>query len=288
MILLLYTACFAFCTSGQLLDKQLKGEHFFPKYICSIPGLPGAAGPPGANGPPGPHGRIGLPGRDGRDGRKGEKGEKGSAGLRGKTGPLGVAGEKGDQGETGKQGPGGASGDKGVTGSTGPLGLKGDRGQRGEPGTPGICKCGNVVLKSAFSVGITTSYPEENVPIIFNKVLFSEGDHYDPSTGKFVCAIPGIYYFSYEITIANKHLAIGLVHNKEYRIKTFDANTGNHDVASGSTVMYLKPKDEVWLEIFYPDQNGLFSDPGWSDSLFSGFLLYPDYEYLETLYGNED
>ncbi|XP_040040944.2 uncharacterized protein LOC120824292 [Gasterosteus aculeatus] len=82
---------------------------------------------------------------------------------------------------------------------------------------------------------------------------------------------------------AGKHLAIGLVHNGRYRIKTFDANTGNHDVASGATMMFLNPEDEVWLEIFFNDQNGLFADPGWSDSVFSGFLLYADKDYLDAL-----
>uniref|UniRef100_A0A8B9ZTZ2 C1q domain-containing protein n=1 Tax=Anas zonorhyncha TaxID=75864 RepID=A0A8B9ZTZ2_9AVES len=282
MFVLLYVTSFAIYTSEQPLQSQFKGENYYTKYICSIPGLPGPVGPPGANGSPGPHGRIGLPGRDGRDGRKGEKG------LRGKTGPLGPAGEKGDQGQSGKKGPGGLAGAKGEVGPAGPPGPKGDKGDRGEPGAPGVCKCGQIVLKSAFSVGITTSYPEERLPIVFNKVLFNEGEHYNPSTGKFICAIPGIYYFSYDITLANKHLAIGLVHNGKYRIKTFDANTGNHDVASGSTVIYLQPEDEVWLEIFYADQNGLFSDPTWADSLFSGFLLYVDTDYLDALSDEDD
>ncbi|XP_005402588.1 PREDICTED: complement C1q tumor necrosis factor-related protein 7 isoform X1 [Chinchilla lanigera] len=283
MFVLLYVTSFAICASGQPRGSQIKGESYSPRYICSIPGLPGPPGPPGANGSPGHHGRIGLPGRDGRDGRKGEKGEKGTAGLRGKTGPLGLAGEKGDQGEPGKKGPMGPEGQKGEVGPAGLPGPKGDRGDQGDPGLPGVCRCGSIVLKSAFSVGITTSYPEERLPIIFNKVLFNEGEHYNPMTGKFICAFPGIYYFSYDITLANKHLAIGLVHNGQYKIKTFDANTGNHDVASGSTVIYLQPEDEVWLEIFFTDQNGLFSDPGWADSLFSGFLLYVDTDYLDSI-----
>lgn len=54
-------------------------------------------------------------------------------------------------------------------------------------------------------------------------------------------------------------------------------------MASGSTVMFLNPEDEVWLEIFYKDQNGLFADPGWADSLFSGFLIYADTNYMDTL-----
>ncbi|XP_033016645.1 complement C1q tumor necrosis factor-related protein 7 isoform X1 [Lacerta agilis] len=283
MFVLFCVTSLAICASGQPLLSQFKGEHYSTRYVCSIPGLPGAAGLPGDNGLPGPHGRIGIPGRDGRDGRKGERGEKGNTGLRGKTGPVGPAGEKGDQGEAGKKGPTGSGGVKGSVGPVGPIGPKGDKGDRGKPGLPGICKCGQIVLKSAFSVGITTSYPEERLPIVFNKVLFNEGGHYNPSNGKFICAIPGIYYFSYDITLANKHLAIGLVHNGKFRIKTFDANTGNHDVASGSTVMYLQPEDEVWLEIFYTDQNGLFADPTWADSLFSGFLLYVDTDYLDSL-----
>lgn len=81
MIALLYITSFVIYTSEQPLQSQIKGENYYTRYICSIPGLPGPAGPPGAGGSPGPHGRIGLPGRDGRDGRKGEKGEKGSAGI---------------------------------------------------------------------------------------------------------------------------------------------------------------------------------------------------------------
>ncbi|RXM33090.1 Complement C1q tumor necrosis factor-related protein 7 [Acipenser ruthenus] len=281
MLIVICIVSLMYCISGQLLNNKFKGHA--SQYICSIPGLPGPPGQPGPNGASGAHGRIGLPGRDGRDGRKGEKGEKGDTGLRGKSGPVGKIGEKGDRGLTGKNGPDGFAGVKGMLGPDGPPGEKGDKGQRGLPGKPGLCKCGSLVPKSAFTVGITTSYPEEKSPIVFNKVLFNEGEHYNPTTGKFICAYPGIYYFSYDITLANKHLAIGLVHNGQFRIKTFDANTGNHDVASGSTVMYLNPEDEVWLEIFFTDQNGLFSDPNWADSLFSGFLLYADTNYFDAL-----
>lgn len=204
-------------------------------------------------------------------------------GVKGRVGPTGKIGDRGDRGVPGKRGPSGEDGDLGSPGPPGLEGEKGNKGDRGPRGTGGICRCGSLLPKSAFSVGITSSYPPENTPIRFNKVLFNEGGHYSPLTGKFICAYPGVYYFSYDITLANKHLAIGLVQNGQYRIKTFDGNTGNHDVASGSTVMYLNPEDEVWLEIFYKDQNGLFADPGWADSLFSGFLLYADTNYFDIL-----
>uniref|UniRef100_A0A4W4DSE1 C1q domain-containing protein n=1 Tax=Electrophorus electricus TaxID=8005 RepID=A0A4W4DSE1_ELEEL len=252
--------CLCQCVIGQLLEARAKGSA--PRFICSVPGLPGMPGKPGLPGPHGAEGYVGVPGRDGRDGRNGEKGEKGEAGmLTGRN--VGLT-----------QGPWAPPGSPG---------KRGAKGQRGSRGMPGVCRCGSLVPKSAFSVGITSSYPAEKAPIKFNKVLLNEGGHYNPQTGKFICAYPGIYYFSYDITLANKHLAISLVHNGQYRIKTYDANTGNHDVASGSTVMFLNPEDEVWLEIFYKDQNGLFSDPGWADSLFSGFLLYADTNYLDTL-----
>lgn len=132
-------------------------------------------------------------------------------------------------------------------------------------------------------MAVSKSYPRERLPIKFDRILMNEGGHYNASSGKFVCSIPGIYYFTYDITLANKHLAIGLVHNGQYRIKTFDANTGNHDVASGSTILALKQEDEVWLQIFYSEQNGLFYDPYWTDSLFTGFLIYPDQDYLNEV-----
>ncbi|XP_029282120.1 complement C1q tumor necrosis factor-related protein 7 isoform X2 [Cottoperca gobio] len=237
--------CLFHCVFGQLFDSKLKGAS---RLICSVPGSPGLPGKPGPSGAPGADGNVGILGRDGRDGRKGEKGEKGVTGLKGRVGPTGKIGGRGQRGPAGKRGPAGGSGEVGSLGPSGRDGEKGQQGQRGPRGTAGTCRCGSLLPKSAFSAGITSSYPAEKTPIKFNKVLFDEGGHYNPLTGKFICAYPG-----------------------------------NHDVASGSTVTYLNPEDEVWLEIFFHDQNGLFSDPGWTDSLFSGFLLYADTDYLDTL-----
>uniref|UniRef100_A0A665VUS4 C1q and TNF related 2 n=1 Tax=Echeneis naucrates TaxID=173247 RepID=A0A665VUS4_ECHNA len=208
------------------------------QLVCSVPGPEGPAGNPGIPGSPGAIGPMGPPGKDGPDGQDGEKGAKGERG--------GVAGKRGEKGESGDP---------------------------GQEGAPGRCNCGSTA-RSAFSVAVTKSYPKERMPIRFSRILLNEGDHYNASSGKFVCAIPGVYYFTYDINLANKHLAIGLVHNGQYKIKTFDANTGNNDVASGSTVLHLQQTDQVWLQIFYSEQNGLFFDPFWTDSTFTGFLIY--------------
>ncbi|XP_031175603.1 complement C1q tumor necrosis factor-related protein 2 [Sander lucioperca] len=249
------------------------------QLVCSLPGPAGPAGNPGAPGSPGAMGPMGPPGKDGLDGKDGEKGEKGDGGDPGRTGNPGKPGVKGREGVIGKAGPRGLKGPRGAPGVAGKRGKKGELGDVGQPGAQGGCNCGNVA-RSAFSVAVTKSYPKERLPIRFSRILLNEGNHYNASSGKFVCEVPGVYYFTYDITLANKHLAIGLVHNGQYKIKTFDANTGNHDVASGSTVLHLQQSDQVWLQIFYSEQNGLFFDPFWTDSTFTGFLIYADQDYL--------
>ncbi|XP_019725587.1 complement C1q tumor necrosis factor-related protein 2 [Hippocampus comes] len=243
--------------------------------VCSLPGPLGPAGNPGAPGSPGAIGPMGAPGKDGPDGQDGEKGEKGDGGDHGRPGNPGKPGLKGRPGLIGKAGPRGLKGQRGSPGPAGQRGQKGDEGDVGHRGEAGGCDCGTHA-RSAFSVAVSKSYPKERTPIRFSRILINEGNHYNASSGKFVCAIPGVYYFTYDITVANKHLAIGLVHNGQYKIKTFDANTGNHDVASGSTVLHLQHLDQVWLQIFYSEQNGLFFDPFWTDSTFTGFLIYAD------------
>ncbi|XP_030000756.1 complement C1q tumor necrosis factor-related protein 2 [Sphaeramia orbicularis] len=249
------------------------------QLVCSLPGPSGPAGNPGAPGSPGAMGPMGPPGKDGPDGKDGEKGQRGDRGDAGRTGNQGKPGVKGREGVIGKAGPRGLKGPRGTPGLAGKQGPKGEVGDMGEQGAPGGCNCGSTA-RSAFSVAMTKSYPKERMPIRFSRILLNEGNHYNATSGKFVCAIPGVYYFTYDITLANKHLAIGLVHNGQYKIKTFDANTGNHDVASGSTVLQLQQSDQVWLQIFYSEQNGLFFDPFWTDSTFTGFLIYADQEFL--------
>ncbi|GAA6071094.1 complement C1q tumor necrosis factor-related protein 2 [Tachysurus ichikawai] len=261
------------------VKSAVKKEHNFTVHssqlVCSLPGPPGAPGSPGPAGPSGGAGRMGSPGSDGQDGKDGDKGDNGEKGEPGRTGNPGKPGLKGRQGVVGRAGPRGLKGLQGALGVRGPSGLKGEMGDLGKAGLPGGCECGTQA-RSAFSVAISKSYPKERTPIRFDRILMNEGGHYNTSSGKFTCAVPGVYYFSYDITLANKHLAIGLVHNGQYKIKTFDANTGNHDIASGSTVLRLQERDQVWLQIFYAEQNGLFFDPFWTDSLFTGFLIYAD------------
>nr|AAX63199.1 adipocyte complement-related protein of 30 kDa [Oryctolagus cuniculus] len=211
-----------------------------PKEACAgwIAGIPGH---PGHNG---------TPGRDGRDGTPGEKGEKGDAGL---------VGPKGDTGETG------------VTGAEGPRGFPGSPGRKGEPGE------GAYVYRSAFSGGLEGRVTIPNVPIRFTKIFYNQQNHYDSTTGKFRCNIPGLYYFSYHITVYMKDVKVSLFKKDKAMLFTYDQyQDKNVDQASGSVLFHLQVDDQVWLQVYGDgDHNGLYAD-NVNDSIFTGFLLYHD------------
>ncbi|XP_031219379.1 adiponectin isoform X1 [Mastomys coucha] len=199
---------------------------------------------------PGHPGHNGTPGHDGRDGIPGEKGEKGDAGL---------------------LGPKGETGDVGMTGAEGPRGFPGITGRKGEPGEAAY------VYRSAFSVGLETHVTVPNVPIRFTKIFYNQQNHYDGSTGKFYCNIPGLYYFSYHITVYMKDVKVSLFKKDKAVLFTFDQyQEKNVDQASGSVLLHLEVGDQVWLQVYGDgNHNGVYAD-NINDSTFTGFLLYHD------------
>ncbi|NWX86175.1 ADIPO protein, partial [Nothoprocta pentlandii] len=204
-------------------------------------------------GAPGYPGHNGLPGRDGKDGRDGEKGEKGEQGEKG---------AKGDSGQIGSQG---AEGPRGFPGTPGIMGMKGEKGE------------GAFIHRSAFSVGLTGRVPHPNVPILFSKVFYNEQQHYDVSTGKFRCSVPGMYYFAYHLTVYLSDAKISLYKQDRAVLFTYDQfQPNNVDQASGSVLLHLNAGEEVWLQVYGEGaNNGVYAD-NINDSTFMGFLLYPD------------
>ncbi|XP_008939211.1 PREDICTED: adiponectin [Merops nubicus] len=197
-------------------------------------------------GAPGHPGHNGLPGRDGKDGKDGPKGEKGD------------------------QGPPGIPGLPGPPGTPGPPGIPGFAGRKGEKGE------GAFIHRSAFSVGLTERAPHPNVPIRFSKIFYNEQGHYDASTGKFLCGIPGTYYFAYHLTVYLADVKVSLYKKDKAVIFTYDQFKNNVDQASGSVLLQLGAGDEVWLQVYGDgDNNGIYAD-NINDSTFMGFLLYPD------------
>ncbi|KFU95258.1 Adiponectin, partial [Chaetura pelagica] len=198
-------------------------------------------------GAPGYPGHNGLPGRDGKDGNDGPKGEKGEQGMQG---------PKGDQGAVGIPGP------RGFPGTPGMMGQKGE---------------GAFIYRSAFSVGLKERAPHPNVPIRFTKIYYNEQNHYDASTGKFLCSIPGTYFFSYHLTVYLTDVKVSLYKKDKAVIFTYDQfQQNNVDQASGSVLLHLSSGDEVWLQVYGEgENNGVYAD-NINDSTFMGFLLYPD------------
>ncbi|XP_008104522.1 adiponectin isoform X1 [Anolis carolinensis] len=222
-------------------DPQQSTRETCANWMAGAPGYPGHNGAPGRDG------------RDGRDGEKGEKGEQGAPGPKGDSGTLGSAGAEGPQGVPGLPG------------------IPGVKGVKGDSAT---------AYRSAFSVGLTTRVPFPNIPIKFTKILYNEQNHYDPTTGKFRCIIPGVYYFAYHLTVYASDVKVSLYKKDKAIIITYDQYEKNDvDQASGSVLLHVEAGDEVWLQVYGEEENnGVYAD-NVNDSTFMGFLLYPDVGY---------
>ncbi|XP_051642101.1 collagen alpha-1(IV) chain-like [Manacus candei] len=212
-------------------------------------------------GAPGLPGMPGMPGKDGRDGLKGAKGEPGIPAPPAVQGPKGMKGEPGSPGLPGKKGP---------SGLPGPAGDPGVIGLPGEPGMPGSYKQKH---QSAFSVTRQTKeHPLRNVPVIFNHVITNTNHDYNTTTGKFTCKLPGLYYFVFH-TSQTANLCT-ILHKNQRRMASFcDHKTNTMQVSSGGLLLHLAAEDQVWLGV--NDYNGMVGIAN-SDSIFSGFLLFPD------------
>ncbi|XP_067873675.1 complement C1q subcomponent subunit B-like [Heterodontus francisci] len=212
----------------------------------------------GSPGMPGMPGALGDNGRDGAPGRKGKTGPSGSTGL---TGHKGHKGEQGFEGTTGKVGPDGETGEKGEKGS---MGEKGEKGEVGDHTS---------TLKSAFSMARSTSNsPRKNEVIKFDKLITNEQRSYSSRSGKFQCQIPGLYYFTYHAT-SKGSLCVNIMHNREKIVGFCDLVHYVFQVSSGGVVLKLQQDDEIHLQT--TDSNSMLGVEG-ADSVFSGFLIFPD------------
>uniref|UniRef100_A0A672FF32 Otolin 1b n=1 Tax=Salarias fasciatus TaxID=181472 RepID=A0A672FF32_SALFA len=259
------------------------------------PGKEGPVGPPGPAVELGAKGEKGDKGECGTFGERGPKGERGDSGSPGIPGVMGIPGINGKHGAPGPvglrgdQGPPGPQGDPGVRGPQGPQGIRGVPGPKGDRGYPGMrgdrgfrglkgAKGSGLPLKrSAFSVGISPrkSFPPSGFPIRFDKVFYNEENHFNASSNSFTCVHPGVYVFSFHITVRNQPLRATLVVNGSRRVRTRDSLYGQDiDQASTLVLLRLAAGDQVWMETLR-DWNGAYASSE-DDSIFSGFLLYSD------------
>ncbi|XP_078478417.1 complement C1q-like protein 3 [Lampetra planeri] len=195
--------------------------------------------------------------------------------------PTFIQGPQGEPGRVGRIGPRGPAGEPGPPGPAGP---PGDRGEPGPPGPPGAngptgaisAATYNTVPKIAFYAGLKKQHEGYEV-LKFDDVVTNLGNHYDPSTGKFTCSIPGIYFFVYHVLMRGgdgTSMWADLCKNNQVRASAIaqDADQ-NYDYASNSVVLHLEPGDEIYIKLDGGKAHGGNNN---KYSTFSGFMLYAD------------
>ncbi|KAM6948891.1 complement C1q-like protein 3b [Aplochiton taeniatus] len=198
--------------------------------------------------------------------------------------PTFVQGPKGEPGRTGRVGPRGPFGEPGPPGPVGPPGEKGEPGQTGLPGPPGAngptgaisAATYNTVPKIAFYAGLKKQHEGYEI-LKFDDVVTNVGNHFDPSTGKFTCSIPGIYFFVYHVLMRGgdgTSMWADLCKNNQVRASAIaqDADQ-NYDYASNSAVLHLEPGDEIYIKLDGGKAHGGNNN---KYSTFSGFMVYAD------------
>ncbi|XP_062382518.1 C1q-related factor-like [Sardina pilchardus] len=196
-------------------------------------------------------------------------------GLPGKPGRPGKPGAPGPPGEPGPPGPRGPPGDRGDSGAadqtTGILTLGGGR-TGGGLGTATY----STVPRVAFYAGLRN--PQEGYDVLkFDDIVTNLGGNYDGASGKFVCKIPGTYFFTYNVLMRGgdgTSMWADLLKNGQVRASSIAQDQDqSYDYASNSVVLHLDAGDEVFIKLDGGKAHGGNSN---KYSTFTGFILFAD------------
>ena len=103
------------------------------------------------------------------------------------------------QDPSGKKIKSGIRGPPGIPGPPGEQGPPGKPGPQGPPGPgPGGYSPSLYTPKIAFYAGLRKQHEGSEI-LKFDDVVTNVGNYYEPSTGKFTCPLPGIYFFTYHV-----------------------------------------------------------------------------------------
>ncbi|XP_072550250.1 C1q-related factor [Salminus brasiliensis] len=190
-----------------------------------------------------------------------------------------VQGPQGKPGRPGKPGPPGPPGEPGPPGPMGPPGDRGDRGRSvvgsGSNGAISTVTY-NTQPRVAFYAGLKN--PHEGYEILkFDDVVTNLGNNYDGVSGKFICGVPGTYFFIYHVLMRGgdgTSMWADLCKNGQVRASAIaqDADQ-NYDYASNSVILHLDAGDEVYIKLDGGKAHGGNNN---KYSTFSGFILYAD------------
>ncbi|KAK9979808.1 hypothetical protein ABG768_013220 [Culter alburnus] len=192
--------------------------------------------------------------------------------------PTFIRGPKAEPGRSGRIGPRGQPGPPGPPGPPGVIGEPGPPGLPGPPGVTGVISAAtySTVPKIAFYAGLKKQHEGYEV-LKFDDVVTNLGNHYDPSSGKFTCSIPGIYFFVYHVLMRGgdgTSMWADLCKNNQVRASAIaqDADQ-NYDYASNSVILHLEPGDEIYIKLDGGKAHGGNNN---KYSTFSGFMVYAD------------
>lgn len=151
------------------------------------------------------------------------------------------------------------------------MGTKGSKGQAGPPGDP--CK----VQYSAFSVGRRKSLHslETYQALVFDTVFINLGGHFDMFKGKFICRIPGIYYFNVNIHTWNfKETYLHIMKDDVEQTIVYAQPSDRSIMQSQSVMLQMEVDEEVWIRLYKRErENAIYSDDVDVYITFNGYLI---------------
>lgn len=161
----------------------------------------------------------------------------------------------------------------GFPGPTGPPGDPGTPGHKGAKGNPGNIKD---QPRPAFSA-VRRNPPLGGNVVIFDTVITNQEGPYQNHTGRFVCAVPGFYYFTFQV-VSKWDICLSIMVYQRGQLRRSlgfcDTNSKTlFQVVSGGTVLSLQQGDLVWIE--KDPVKGRIYQGSEADSVFSGFLIFP-------------
>ncbi|KAH3819009.1 hypothetical protein DPMN_120739 [Dreissena polymorpha] len=137
----------------------------------------------------------------------------------------------------------------------------------------------DIYVSDKAAIAFTASGPVDS-PFRFDNVLTNIGARYDQSSGRFICTVPGLYYFTFHLVKKRTSPAVDLcgcslgINSISVGIRAFidpyaEADRGSYGVSNGA---YLQLLFGDTVQLVDCSSSGTFES--WSS--FSGVLIKAD------------